>query len=291
MKQTFNGHDKPRRVTAVLASLGSVLLLAGCSDSNRAPAPTQGKIVIKGSNTIGEELGPRLIAEYKKERPGITFDLESKGTGSGFSALLKGDCNIAAASRVVNPEELALAQSNHVDLDCHIIGSYAVAVVVNASNKVNNLTRDQVRDIFTGVIDNWKQVGGMDAPIKLYARDPVSGTYLGFRELFMENKPYATNLTTLTNYDLIVDAVSKDPAGIGYATIYLNAKNGVKALSIRGVSPDVLSVAESRYPFSRVLRLYTDKNREDATTRDFIQFVQSSQGQDVLTRLGYVPRP
>src|SRR5438876_2928325 len=103
------------------------LVVPSCSEKKDSTQKgTEGKVIIKGSNTIGEELAPRLIAEYKKDRPGITFDLESKGTGSGFAALLAGKCNIAAASRVVNYDELAEANSNHVDLNCYMIGSYAV---------------------------------------------------------------------------------------------------------------------------------------------------------------------
>ena len=94
-----------------------------------------------------------------------------------------------------------------------------VAVVVNAANPVANLTRDQVRDLFTGTVQNWKDVGGPDAPVHLYIRHPISGTYLGFRELAMENKPYALEVKTYTNYTEIVQAVAQDPDGLGYATM------------------------------------------------------------------------
>ena len=262
-----------------------------CSDKKSGADVQSGKVVIKGSNTIGEELAPRLIAEYKKQKPGITVELESKGTASGFSGLFSNQCDIAAASRVVNPTELTFATSNNIALNCHMVGSYAVGVILNASNSVSNISRDQVRDIFTGIIQNWKQVGGADAPIHLCGRDPISGTYLGFRELAMEDKPYASSLKTFTNYPAIVDAVTQDPNAIGYCGMNLLTKPGIKALSIRGVSPDVLAVNESRYPLARVLRLYTDKSKESPATRDFIEFVQSSRGQEILTELGYVPRP
>src|SRR2546423_189469 len=117
MKTTPEETPKTAKFNGIIRVVIIALALAGCSDNKEPNAPTQGKVIIKGSNTIGEELAPRLIAEYKKDRPGITFDLESKGTGSGFAALLAGKCNIAAASRVVNYDELAEANSNHVDLN------------------------------------------------------------------------------------------------------------------------------------------------------------------------------
>src|SRR5262252_2723163 len=167
-------------------------LIAGCSGSKSE------KVVIRGSNTIGEELVPRLIAEYKKEHPGVEFDLEFKGTAYGFAALMSGLCDVAAGSREATMNELRLAQERGIEFNDYIIGSYSVAVIVNAANPVTNLSLTQVRDLFTGAVQNWKEVGGADAPVVLYIRDPISGTYLGFRELAMENKPYALNLKTFT---------------------------------------------------------------------------------------------
>jgi phosphate transport system substrate-binding protein len=273
---------------------GFVLLAAiicSCSQKQDAPAVVSGKVVIKGSNTVGEELAPRLISDYKKEQPQVTIELESKNTGSGLAALAKGQCDIASASRVVTSAELMQAQTNGVELNAHTIGSYSVAVVANSSNPVKDLSRDQIRDIFTGTVQNWKEVGGSDGPIHLYVRDAISGTYLGFRELAMEDKPYAPNVKTFTNYAAIVEALAKDPAGIGYCGFDQLTKSGVKGISIRGVTPNLLSVEEGRYPYSRILRFYTSRGKESPQTLDFIRFVQSPRGQEVLISQGFVQRP
>jgi phosphate transport system substrate-binding protein len=272
----------------------TLLLLAcltiGCP-GNRSTAPAAGKISIKGSNTIGEELAPHLIAEYTNTHPAVSIELESKGTGSGFTALFGGQCDIAAASRVANNEELNQAHTNKIDLNVHTIGHYAFAVVVNGRCGVTNLVREQVRDIFTGAIQNWKELGGPDAPIHRYIRDSHSGTYLGFRELAMEDKEYTTDATTkMTNYVQIADAVAGDANGIGYTSIELATHQGVKAVLIRGVTADATSVNEGRYPYARILRLYTNRTNESPATLDFIEFVQSQQGQKVLSDMGFVPR-
>jgi phosphate transport system substrate-binding protein len=249
------------------------------------------KITIRGSNTFGEELAPRLIAEYRQEHPTVVFDTEYKGTTYGMGALMVGRCDIAAASRPVSTNELQLAKDRDVEFNDHVIGAYSVAVVVNAGSPIGSLTRDQVRDIFTGAVTNWKEVGGPDAPIHLCSRDEISGTYLGFRELAMENKPYALGLKAFTNYLGIIQKVAQDANGIGYASIDLAGKDGVKAVAIGGVAPTIASVNGGQYPYARVLHLYTDTPKESATTRDFVQFVQSKHGQEVLTRMGFVPRP
>ena len=259
------------------------MVLAGCSEAKKD------KIIIRGSNTIGEQLAPRLIADYQKDHPGVTFDLEFKGTTYGMGALMAGQCDIAAASRGASTNELDLARARGIEFNDNIIGSYGVDVIVNAGSPVDSLTREQVSGIFTGTIQNWKEVGGPDAPLHLYIRDPLSGTYLGFRELAMDNKPYAHGMKTFTNYAGIVQAVARDPGGIGYSSVVAGQQAGVKPVSIGGVAPAVLTVNNGQYPYYRVLRFYTDKTNETAAASEFIQFVQGPRGQEILNEAGFVP--
>jgi phosphate transport system substrate-binding protein len=281
--------------TRTVSALGCSLLLfaTSCSEKQQtspAPPSLQGKIVIKGSNTIGEELGPRLIAEYKKQHPAALVELESKLTGYGLAALIAGQCNIASASRAPLPDELEQARARNVELDDHVIGAYSVAVIVNAANPIADLNRNQIRDIFMGAVQNWKDVGGPDAPVALHIRDPISGTYHGFRELAMENKYYSTNRNTFTNYAGIVEAVAKDANGIGYCSIELATKPGIKAVSVGGVAPTIASVNESKYPYARVLHFYTSKGKEEPSAKEFIDFVQSAKGQEIVAQTGNVPK-
>ena len=300
MKITFFNHPSIRNRTTLLAVISLSLIMSvlpGCSEKKQSAETAASskadaqKVVIKGSNTIGEELGPRLIAEYRKDHPAAAFELESKGTGSGLWALVANQCDLAAASRAINAEELKQANERGMKLDEHTIGSYSVAVVVHADNPVKDLTKDQVRDLFTGVIQNWKDVGGPDAPVHLYIRDPVSGTHLGFKELAMENKPYSAGTNALTSYAAIVQAVAQDAYGIGYSSIDLANKPGVKTVSIGGVTPSAATVNEGKYPYARMLRFYTSKGKEASSATDFIKFVQSPKGQEIVARTGNVPRP
>ena len=288
MKTTLCSEWFGLKQTNLRSGLGLLLLsavLAGCSEGKTD------KVVMLGSNTIGEELGPRLVTEYKKEHPAVAFDLEFKGTSYGLGALIVGRCDIAAASRDATTNEVALARDRGVEFNDHTIGAYGVAVIVNAGSPIGNLTRDQVRDLFIGTAQNWKDVGGPDAPVHLYIRHPNSGTYLGFRELAMENKPYALNVKSFTNYTEIVQAVAQDANGIGYSTIGPASQAGVKLVSIGGVAPTVASVNKGQYPYARVLHLYTDKANETPTARGFVEFVQSTRGQEIVNQMGFAPRP
>ena len=276
-----------------LIALG--LLLAGCPSGNQSQAPVgkpsnDKKVVIRGSNTIGEELAPKLIAEFKKTHTDIIFELEPKATGYGMAALRSGQCDIAAASRPAIEEEIELTKQSGIEMNEAILGAYSVAVVVNANNPVTNLTKDQVHDIFTGKITNWKDVGGPDSAVALYIRDPISGTHLGFKEVAMKNEAYAGHPHLLTNYAAIVQGVVADPNGIGYSGIEQAKSPGAKVVSIEGVQPSTETVNSGKYPYARTLRFYTNKGTETQATKDFIQFVLSKPGQDLLVQLGFTPK-
>lgn len=248
------------------------------------------KIVIKGSNTFGEELGPRLIEVYTKARPEVTFELEHKGTTSGILGLLDGECDIAAASRPAIEDEERLARSRKIELSHYVIGYYGASVIINAANHVRNLSDAQVRDIFSGKIANWKDLGGDDAPIHLYIRDAISGVYLGFQELAMERRPYAEAARPYRSYGEIANAVNTDPLGIGYTGINIELRDKIKVVSINGqlATPD--AITNGTYPYARELRFYVNKPRLSDAGKEFIRFVKSGNGQSILASLGFVRR-
>jgi phosphate transport system substrate-binding protein len=266
-----------------------VFLLAALTSCS-PKAPKADVITILGSNTFGEELAPKLIFDFKKTRQNVDFDTTFKGTSYGIGALMVDKCDIAAASREITTNELSLAKDRSIEFNDYVIGSYAVAVVVHAGNPLSSLSRDQVRDLFTGKVQNWKDVGGPDLPVHLYIRDPVSGTYLGFQELAMDKKEYAQHPKTFASYDEIVKAVAQDPSGIGYASIEDGQKPGIKAVSIGNAVPTIAAVEKGEYPYARVLRLYTNKAKENPVAMEFIQFIQSKDGQKALTEMGFVPK-
>jgi phosphate transport system substrate-binding protein len=198
-------------------------------------------------------------------------------------------CDIAAASREVNTNELSFAKDRGIEFNSYAIGTYSVAVILNSGSAISNLSPKQVHDLFTGKVQNWKDVGGPDAPVHLYIRDPVSGTYLGFQELAMDKDAYAEHPKTFTSYAEIVQAVAQDPAGIGFASVEDAKKPGIKAVAIGGLPPTPEAVQKGQYPYARVLRLYTNKAKENPLTADFIHFIQSERGQKVIVDMGFVP--
>lgn len=260
-----------------------MLALLGLAATNR----TQ-KIVIKGSNTFGEELGPRLVEIYRITHPDIVFELESKGTATGFAALPAGECDIAAAARAATEDELRLARSRGITLQHYLVGYYGVAIIVNGSNLVRALTDAQVADIFAGTITNWKQLGGDDAPIQTYIRDPSSGTYLGFQELAMRQRTYLTTAKKLKSYHEIANAVAADRSGIGYVAISLILPSQAQPMRINHEWPTATSVNDGVYPYARELRFYVNRDKGTPAAVEFVQFVKSTAGQQTIGQAGFI---
>lgn len=275
-----------------IAAMSLVLLLfSGCPSWNDAPdASLKGKLVIKGSTTFGDELAPRLIAEYRKHRPGVTIEHQSTGSESGFTALLAGECDIASSSRPASKLELDAALQKGIELEGALVGYYGVAIIVNSNNPVSKLTQEQVRDIFTGAIPNWRMVGGLDAPIKLCIRDEDSATRRGFQGLAMGNREYAQGARTFSNYRELVAAVAEDSQSIGYCSMSLAERSHLKDVLVDGMPPTITSVNEDRYPYARGLHLYTNKGNDAPVVQDFVRFVHSSSGQRVVAELEFVRR-
>ena len=293
--------EKPaQRIGSGLGLALAGLLLTGCPGSPQAPQPANSpaspaansrKIVIRGSNTVGEELAPSWIAEFRKEHPDVSFDTEFKGTAYGIGSLIGGHCDLAGASKIASKESEEVASLHGVQLKEYVLGSYAVTLIANAANPISNLTSNQVFSLFTGAIGNWKGVGGPDAPVQLYIRDPVSGTHIGFKELAMANQPYTVGARFETNYQRIAEAVAKDPNGLGYVGFGQTAHEGIKGLSVDGIEATLANIQQNKYPYARTLRFYGDAQRQSSETTAFLNFVQSERGQAILAQLGNVPKP
>lgn len=246
------------------------------------------RIVIKGSNTYGEWLGKRLAAEFQRLNLGVEFEQESKGTATGYAALLAGDCDLAAASRPATEDEQRLARSRGIQLRMHAVGYYGIAVVVNAANPIRALTDRQVREIFTGALARWSDLGGADRLIQVYVADPTLGTYLGFQELALGRQAYSPQARALPGYAEIAEAVRQDPDGIGYVSFGMARREGLRAVLINGVAPNDVAVNQGLYPYARQVWLVSNPRRQSAVVRRFLRFVQSPAGQRVVEEAGFI---
>ncbi|HMO51113.1 MAG TPA: phosphate ABC transporter substrate-binding protein [Kiritimatiellia bacterium] len=248
------------------------------------------KISVKGSNTFGEKLGPALIAAFTAATPGAEVELESRNSTYGIAALLDSTTDIAASSRILNEDERRLARSRNLRTENHVVGYYGIAVVTGPNHPVRALSDKQVEQIFSGDITNWKDVGGPDAAITLYIPESKAGTYLGFRELAMSDRPYRADVHEKATYAEIGSALTEDASGIGFVSLNMMREMNLQGVLINGIHPSTIAVIEGLYPYARMVRLITVRGATRPEARNFIRFVQSRDGQGVVERTGFVPR-
>lgn len=270
-------------------------------------------IEIHGSNTIGADLAPALVAGFLQKRSGqdaerqpgaqdnvlliqagqddnaLTARVAAHGSSTGFQALLDGTADIWAASRPAKPAEID-ALAAEADLTAlaseHIIAIDGLAILIHPDNPLTSLTLDQLGQIFAGDINNWAQLGGADLPIQRYARDSQSGTWDTFRNLVLGDRyQLAASTRRYESNDQLSDDVSQNPAAIGFAGLASIRDSKVVAVAdgdAPALKPDRLTVASEDYPLTRRLFLYTREDNNSNLVNEFIAFVLSEQGQQIV---------
>ena len=223
-------------------SIISVLLTVALSCSAFAAQTLQ----IEGSTTVGP-IADAFAEFFKKNSPEISITVKKTGSGDGAAALVDGRCDIAIMSRFMKDKEFKDAVAKNVFPVAHVIAMDGVCVIVHPSNPVTALSSQQVRDIYTGKIKNWKEVGGPDLAIVAISRDTSSGTYETFHHLVMNKEEMASNVEYVNANPQAHSRVKTTAGAIGYVGIGFLDGN-VKALKIDGVMPTKEHHLDRRLP-------------------------------------------
>ncbi len=251
----------------------------------------QTKITIKGSDTM-VILAQRWAENYMQKNAAISVQVTGGGSGVGIAALINGTTDIANSSRPIKSSEVQKLKDRYNTLGVEIpCAKDGITVFLHESNKVNELSIKQLSDIYQAKITNWKQVGGEDAPIKLYGRENSSGTYVFFKDEVVKGD-YAASCQTLPGTAAVVNAVKKDKYGIGYGGAAY--AEGVKHCMVKkdATSPSFLptteNIAKNQYPITRYLYLYM-RSKPTGETKKFVDWILSPEGQKTVTEVGYFP--
>lgn len=243
-------------------------------------------IVIKGSTTV-LPVAQGTLEAFMKKNPAVKMSLSGGGSGEGIKALIDKTTNIATSSREIKKEEIDLAASKGVKPVAHVVAHDAIIPVVHPRNKVNNLSIDQLSQIYQGKITNWKEVGGDDLKIVVISRDSSSGTFESWDHFVMKKTKVTPRAQMLASNGVIVTAIAKNRYAIGYLGIgYVN--KSVKPLQVNGVTPSVQTALSKEYPLSRELYMYTDGEAKGDVAK-YITFVKSAEGQKIVVKEGFVP--
>jgi len=250
------------------------------------------KLKIKGSDTV-LPLTQTEAEQYMKTNKSASIMVTGGGSGVGLAALMNGTTDIAQSSRSLKMDEKLKLKDKGKAFKEVIIAYDALAVIVHPSNKVAQLTREQLESIYTGKITNWKQVGGTDMKIVVYSRETSSGTYEFFKEHVMSNKNFAGSALLMPATGAIVQSVSQTKGAIGYVGLAYLEKT-IKPIKVsynQGktfVAPSVAAAKNKTYPISRPLYYYYLLSVEK-TVSPFVKFVLSPAGQQMVLKTGYVP--
>ena len=278
MKQIITIFKKFTKIALVLPAL----FVAGIGFQGEALAKD---ITIKGSTTVLPIA--QITAEVFMERhPDARISVQGGGSGIGIAAIIDGTCDIGDASRSMKEQELSNAAGKGVDPKANLVAMDGIAVIVHPSNKVTGLTKNQLKDIYTGKISNWSALGGEGQKIVVVSRDSSSGTFESFGEMALDKEKVRADALMQASNQAVTSTVAKTPGAIGYAGLgYLSPQ--VKTVSIEGVMPSHETVLSNKYKLARPLFMYTNGSPQ-GVVKNFLDFVLSAEGQKLVEEAGFV---
>ncbi|TEB07258.1 Phosphate-binding protein PstS 1 precursor [Pelotomaculum schinkii] len=281
-------HNKLKGLVVVILCLGVVLALAGCGgggDSSAKPAAESklsGNITAVGSTAM-QPLAEQAATQFMAKNPDVKIVVQGGGSGTGLTQAAQGAAQIGN-SDIFAEEKSGIDASQLVDHQICVVG---MAAVVNPSLNIDNLTRQQLVDIFTGKTTNWKDVGGSDQKIVLVNRPKASGTRATFKKYALGGAEEAAGIEEDAS-GTVRKIVKDTPGAIGYLALsYLDGS--VKAVSIDGVAPSKENITTGKYPVWAYMHSYT-KGQPDTAVEAFLSYLMTDDVQKtIVPQLGYIP--
>jgi len=257
-----------------------------------------GTITIKGSDTL-VILAQKWAEVYMGKHPEVKMQVTGGGSGTGFAALQSKTTDLCNASRKIKAKEIAacVAAFNGAKPTEYKVAVDGLSIYVSAENSIKELSVDQLDQIFTGKIKNWKVVGGNDAPITIYSRENSSGTYEFFKEHVLQGKDFASSAQTMPGTAAVLQAVAKDKNGIGYGGAAYVTGTGAKQVPIKpgasepAVEPTEENVLSQKYPIWRYLYVYVNPALDKGDIAAYLNWIRGEEGQKVVKEVGYFPLP
>ena len=282
--------ESTKKIVLLVVSLLLVLaMVAACGGTSTPGVPVSdppadnSTISISGSTTV-QPLAEKLAEAFMTENTGVRIDVQGGGSSVGVKAAGEGTSDIGMASREIKESELA----EFPNLNIFVIARDGIAIVSHPDVNVSNLTVEQVREVFSGKITNWKDLGGEDQNIIVASREEGSGTRAAFEEMVMgEDALISATAILQPSNGSVRTTVSTTPNSIGYISFgYLD--DTVKSISIDGVAPTEPNAADGSYPIVRPLNMLTN-GEPDGAVKAFLDFILSDAGQKLVVEDGYIP--
>ncbi len=281
-----------------------LLVIAACSsqpDSGESPLPETSEYLNNvGSDTM-VNLALAWAEQFQKSNPQSNLSVSGGGSGTGIASLINGTTDIANASRQIKSEEIENAQANGIEPTEFVVAKDAIAIIVNPNNPIDQLSLQQLSDIYQGKINNWKELGGEDLPIVRLSRETNSGTHVYFLEEVLrlgdkEDKSlFSTDTLLLPSSEVIGAEIRNNPNAIGYDGLgYVTPDMKVIAVAdaltddTEFVYPSAETVNNGTYPIARDLYMYT-AGPPVGFVNKYIDWIFTSEAQEIVVQLGFVP--
>lgn len=259
---------------AYLIAVAAILMLApGCTDG-------QARAVSVVGSTSVQPFAELLAEEYAVKNPSENVDVQGGGSTAGLQAVANNLADIGMCSRSLNPEEAG-------EFTATVIARDGLAIVVNPTNPVGELTTVQLRGLFSGSIQNWSEVGGANMPVRPITREEGSGTRESFVHLVMAADRISRRALTQESNGAVKELVKGDPAAIGYMSLGL-VGHELKAVRMDGITPTSENVLAGTYLLARPF-LFVTRGTLRPEAQRFLDFVLSPDSQRTLVTEGLVP--
>jgi phosphate transport system substrate-binding protein len=244
------------------------------------------KLTIQGSTTV-LPIAQYAAEVYMDNNPEADITIRGGGSGTGIAALIDGATDIADASRPMKTKEMKKAREKGVNPVANIIARDGIAVIVHPDNFLSEISKEDLKKIYTGEIAKWNKIGRGSGTIVVISRDAASGTFETFNNLALNKAKVTDGALMLVSNLEVARTVAQTSGAIGYVGLgYLTDE--VKALKVDGVIPSEETVRNETYPLARPLFMYTNGS-PDGLAKDFIDFIMSKQGQKIVQEAGFVP--
>ena len=246
-------------------------------------ASLSGTVATNGSTSMADVIGA-LSEQFMNDNSGVKVSYDATGSGTGIDAAKNGTCDIGLSSRALKDEETAAGlKGTTIALD-------GIAIIVNENSKVEDLSVEEIAQIYTGEITDWSKIGGDAGTIACIGREASSGTRDGF-ETITDTKDKCKLSQELTSTGAVIEAVKNNPGAIGYASLSAVANaEGVKAITVEGVACSEETVKDGSYKIQRPFVLVTKDGAElSEAAQAFFDFATSADASALISKAGAVP--
>lgn len=293
-------NKKIKQILTAALSLALVIGMVGCSNgnngnkdnnnnssnnnnnNNQTQTSLSGSINAGGSTSV-EKAAKTALEEFVALNPDVTFEYDATGSSTGIKNVKDSTYKLGFSSRELKEEEKEGIEYKTIALD-------GIALAINPSNGVENLTLDQIKGIYTGEITNWSELGGNDADIVVVSRENGSGTRSAFEEIVGIGDLLTQKAIIKSGNGEVASYVAGEPNAIGYTSFVTLESNSdkIKGVQVEGVTPEVANVQNKSYKLSRPFIMIYDTTKINDAEKAFVDFLFTEEGQDLMEEAGAI---